>query len=299
MGADKLGVNTFYPCVETLLQKLEDLGYSHVYFSSRIFAQSDKEMERIASLCKQHGILPCGAHSPDKFLPQEEKDLDRTIELHKKVLDQALILGCDSVNFHVASVNEIPNEDTGRFIEKIGAQKFDEMNFAVLSELARHAGKNKMMVAVENLPRDIVANYCRNMSDLRRIIGGADEANVGICIDTGHAHISGLKSSDMILEAGDKLIQTHINDNFGWLCEENAINDIHSPPGTGTVDWLRVVDALAKIGYERPITFELKFRGQPDNPDELDQFLRLTRDNWRMIVQLWKDVKENLSDPLE
>ena len=102
----------------------------------------------------------------------------------------------------------------------------------------------------------------------------------------------------MILEAGDKLIQTHLNDNFGWLCEENEINDIHSPPGTGTVDWLRVVDALDKIGYEKPITFELKFRGKPERLDELDDFLRLTRDNWRMITLLWQSVKENLSESL-
>lgn len=120
----------------------------------------------------------------------------------------------------------------------------------------------------------------------------AAQPNVGICVDTGDANISGLKSSEMILEAGDLLIETHFNDNFGWLCEENAINDIHCPPGIGTVDWLQVVDALDRIGHEKPIIFEVGSRGKNE---ELDDFLRLTRDNWRLIIQAWQYVKEGLA----
>jgi len=289
MVGSEIGINTFYPDIEEYIRKLAEFRYGYIYFSGRVLTLPEEKLESIVLLCKQYGVVPFAAHAPDQFLPDDETNLDQTIERHKKVLDKAAVLHCNSVTFHVASVEGVRDEETGKFIEKVGRQKFDEMNFRIVRELAIHAEKKQMMIAVENLSRDIVANYCRTIDNLKRIINGAGQPNVGICIDTGHANISGLKSSEMILEAGDLLIETHFNDNFGWLCEDNAINDIHRPPGIGTVDWLQVVDALDRIGYEKPIIFEVGFRGKNDG---LDDFLRLTRDNWRLIIQAWQYVKD-------
>ena len=96
MPGIELGINTMYPDIETLIRKLAEFEYSHIYFAGRVFSQTEIELERIAALCKQYGIRSCGAHAPGQFLPQDETDLEQTIELHKRVLDQAVILGCDS-----------------------------------------------------------------------------------------------------------------------------------------------------------------------------------------------------------
>lgn len=292
MISSELGINTLSPDLEAFILKLAEFGYTHIYFSGRVFTQSEKQLEHIVGFCEQNGIAPFAAHAPGQFLPGNTAGLRQTIERHKQVVDKAAILGCRSLAFHVASVEGVRNEETGQFIAQIGMQRFDEMNFHVLHELACCAEKRRVRIAVENLSRDIVADYCRTVADLKRIIQGAGHPNVGICIDTGHAHISGLSAAEMILEAGDLLIETHFNDNFGWLCAENAINDIHRPPGIGTVDWLRVVDALDRVGYGNPIIFELGFRGEDD---ALGSFLQQTRDNWQAILQAWRYVKRGVS----
>ncbi len=293
MVSTGIGTNTIYPDIDLSIHKLAEFGYTHVYFDGTVFGVPEEELVRILQVCAQTGILPFAAHAPGQFLPHNAGGLERTIARHKVTLDKAAMLHCKSVTFHVASVESVRNEETSAFIEQVGKQAFDEMNWHTLRELALHAQSHGMSIAVENLSRDIVGNYCRTVNDLKRIIDGAGQPNVGICIDTGHANISGLKAAEMILEAGDLLIETHFNDNFGWLCPENAVNDLHRPPGVGTVDWLRVMEALDRIAYEGPIIFELAVKG---DFHALDDLLRTTYSNWRMITRAWQYVKAGLPE---
>jgi sugar phosphate isomerase/epimerase len=124
----------------------------------------------------------------------------------------------------------------------------------------------------------------RTIPDILRVLAGAgNPAGAGICVDAGHANISGLSAAEMIRQAGPLLIETHFNDNFGWLSTENAINDIHRPPGVGTVDWVAVVDALDQIGYSRPVIFEL---GPKFEEDTVDSFIYLALENWRQFERI-------------
>ena len=66
--------------------------------------------------------------------------------------------------------------------------------------------------------------------------------NVGLNIDTGHAHIGEMDAPSAIRMAGPLLITTHIQDNYGEC-------DNHLPPGLGTIDWPQVVAALKEVGY--------------------------------------------------
>ena len=287
-----IGTNAFDPDLETFMRKLAQFGYSHIYFDHWAFSKSASELEQIAGLYEQYSLQPAGAHSPGRVLPETESKLEEMIAHHKTVLDKAAILGCKSVAFHVASVQGVRYEETGTFIEQVGRAKFDQMNFRTVRELAVYGEKKQVKVAMENLPPDIAANYCRTIDDLKRILTGAGHPNVGICIDTGHANISGLNPGEMIRDAGELLIETHFNDNFGWICPENAVNDIHRPPGIGTVNWLEVVDALHSINYTGPIIFELlptKFE-----TDEVDTFLTLTKHNWQYLIAAWEFIQKSI-----
>jgi sugar phosphate isomerase/epimerase len=155
------------------------------------------------------------------------------------------------------------------------------MNFHTVRALADYAHSLGMKLAIENLSRDIVANYVRDIVDIKRVIAGAgNPAGVGINVDTGHANISGLDPAAMIREAGSLLIETHFNDNFGWMEPVNATNDIHRVPGIGTVPWVPVISALVEIAYPNPVIFEL---GPKFAQDAVDTFIMLAYHNWRQF----------------
>ncbi len=68
----------------------------------------------------------------------------------------------------------------------------------------------------------------------------------GICADTGHSNkatrFGNPSPADVIRMCGKNLIALHLNDN-------DTLTDQHKIPGTGTIDWNDVFDALDEIGY--------------------------------------------------
>ena len=69
-----------------------------------------------------------------------------------------------------------------------------------------------------------------------------DGANVGICMDVGHAFIMG-DLADAIEACSGHLITTHLHDN-------NGKSDDHLAPGEGSIDWPLALMSLQKIGYD-------------------------------------------------
>ena len=69
---------------------------------------------------------------------------------------------------------------------------------------------------------------------------------LGICADTGHSNkatrFGNPSPADVIRMCGKNLIALHLNDN-------DTFTDQHKIPGTGTIDWKDVFDALDEIGY--------------------------------------------------
>lgn len=64
---------------------------------------------------------------------------------------------------------------------------------------------------------------------------------LGICFDFGHANVGNLDMYNEIIKIGNKLIVTHIHDNYG--------TDSHNQPFDGTVNWDDVRKALTDINY--------------------------------------------------
>ena len=78
--------------------------------------------------------------------------------------------------------------------------------------------------------------------------------SLGICLDTGHANVDGLDVPEAIRECGPQLIATHIQET----CRGN---DLHVFPftlrqGKSTMDWFRIFEAFAGIGYPFPLIGE-------------------------------------------
>lgn len=76
-----------------------------------------------------------------------------------------------------------------------------------------------------------------------------ERRTVGICLDTGHAHLWG-DVADAIEICSGHLHTTHLHDNHGR-------RDEHLVPGRGTIDWDATLLAFQKVGYDGAWVFEL------------------------------------------
>jgi sugar phosphate isomerase/epimerase len=115
-----------------------------------------------------------------------------------------------------------------------------------LIELDRTLSENKIRLAAENMLPGLVG---WQPSDLSFLIENLP--NTGICLDTGHAHISGVL--DVILKTlKDKIIAFHLSDTYDSI-------DRHLIPFEGSINW---PDFKEKALKKKPefLTFETRDR---------------------------------------
>lgn len=129
-----------------------------------------------------------------------------------------------------------------------GSEKVLETLADNLRYFAGLAGDHYINLALENLFGDFPFG---DQQSLPELIEQINMPNVGYCIDSGHAHLSGQRVSDWLRLAGDKLYETHFHDNNGSGLDQ------HMPVGFGTIDWIDVVKTLDEINYAGPVTFEI------------------------------------------
>ena len=108
----------------------------------------------------------------------------------------------------------------------------------------------------------------RSAENLLKIIKDAGDKNLGICLDTGHLHLSNTAGTtnqthgDFIRTAGDYLQALHIVDN-------NGNKDTHQMPFSARtgVDWVDVMRGLRDIDYKG--LFNLEILGERGGNDAI------------------------------
>jgi len=93
-------------------------------------------------------------------------------------------------------------------------------------------------------------------SDILWILGAMSAINVGTCLDTGHAFLSGDLYNVMHKLSGH-LQMIHANDNSGNY-------DDHKPPGEGNIDWNRLLTELSQIEFHGGFILELSGNKEPE-----------------------------------
>lgn len=120
-----------------------------------------------------------------------------------------------------------------------------------LESLHEAAGPLGVQLALEVIP-----NALSDAGALVAVIEDELEAaDVGICLDTGHAFLMG-DLTDTIEVASGHLLTTHLHDNRGTT-------DDHLVPFEGAIDWAAAAMTLQKVGYEGVWLFELAGSGEP------------------------------------
>jgi sugar phosphate isomerase/epimerase len=103
---------------------------------------------------------------------------------------------------------------------------------------------------------EVMGNSLSTAPDLVEMLERSFEgADLGICMDVGHAHILG-DTAEAIETASEYLVTTHIHDN-------GRHSDDHLVPFQGSINWASATMAFEKIGYDGVLMYEVRAAESP------------------------------------
>jgi len=118
-----------------------------------------------------------------------------------------------------------------------------------VEELLRAAEPLGVRIAVEVIPNEL----SRVGSLVHFVEHDLDGSAVGVCLDTGHAHLAG-DLVEAIETVSEHLVALDVHDN-------RKRTDDHLLPFEGSIDWAASLTAVQKIGYEGTIMMEVGAHG--------------------------------------
>lgn len=173
------------------------------------------------------------------LVPAHDRAFQKAIDEIKRWIDFYNALGIKAGVLHPGG---FALERQGWSQERILARRVQ-----ALRALAEHAEGGPTVVCLENLSEFGIPS----VTGLLQVVSQVQSDRVALCLDTGHAHLSGADIPAYITEAGDRLKALHIGDNGGQT------DDHLLPYGYGTIEWAPVLQALRTNGYSGPFNLEV------------------------------------------
>lgn len=175
-------------------------------------------------------------------------------EIFERTMEACHMLGCQHLIFHpVRQPERVDSERLRRRIHDWNVRWFYELipfaeRYDVIIDLENTFDSHHVQQAGD-APYPYVT--AEDMLSLQRDIGST---RVQLCLDTGHANISGQDVPQMIRTFRGNLSTLHLNDNFGQRTD--APEDLHLFPGEGTLNWPAILAALREINYRGVLNIE-------------------------------------------
>lgn len=155
-------------------------------------------------------------------------------------------------------------------------QPMNELGIKRLTKIIKHAEKNNMKIAFENIELQGYLEY---------IFDNIDSHNIGICYDAGHCHLF-FDNKFNTKRFRDKTLLIHLHDNFKKI-------DNHNLPFDGTLDWNDVIKKIIELNYRGYVIMEC---GPNDHYNNLsvDEYYKLAYERGTKIKELLeKEYKES------
>ena len=243
------------------LRKIKDYGFDCFFSSEKQFG-----VEYVAALkneAEKVGIEYEFIHGPfaginDMWTSKEEPKIFRDF---MTAIDAAKESGVKSVVAHVSSSFKPPE------INALGLSRFDAW--------VEHAEKSGVILAFENLRK--LGNFAYLMDRYE------DNPFVKYCYDSGHEHCYTV-TAPFAKIYGDRLLCTHLHDNFGQDKTTEDGGDSHLLPFDGNIDFDEVMRNLAQSQYQGSLMLEV-FSGIYPNMTT-DEFMKTAYDRADKLLKL-------------
>ena len=160
---------------------------------------------------------------PGALNDPDEEARAALVAAHMGFMDNAAELGARTYVLHIGP--QLPGEPQQLSLDR--ARR-------AVDEMAARAETLGVLLALENgLPDYVMTN-----DDLVSFVAAYDSPAIGICYDSGHAHVTG-DAAAVLTDFAPYVVTVHLHDNDG-------ASDQHLIPGQGTIAWEPVVQALAQ-----------------------------------------------------
>jgi len=181
-----------------------------------------------------------GEHVPADIAPADPAKFEEAMAVMRRWIDLFNALGVKAGVLHAG----------GDGLRAAGwpEERIFEQRVEAVLRVAEYARGGPMLICLENLT---AKSGIAGAAELIRIADAAGADNVALCLDTGHANMSGIDNASFIRRAGPKLQALHIADNLG--CHDDHM----LPYGRGTVKWPEVMKALREVAYHGLFNFEI------------------------------------------
>ena len=241
----KLGINTFLFAAPFttehlhLLKDFKDMGFDGVEISLQ--NEGDLDYSRTLQALKDNGLeccSLCGAFG-------KGRDLRGTVEEQKtaKAFIRMAINACRALESDVLAGPLYSEVGRARMETPDARKKQWDTVVANLREVCRYAEEQGVYLAVEVMNR-FATDFLNTCADGLKLLDAVGSKMLKLHLDTFHMNIEEKSLCSAILDAGANLYDFHVADND------------RGTPGTGTIDWKSVRDALLRIRYDRFVVIE-------------------------------------------
>jgi sugar phosphate isomerase/epimerase len=252
MNPWNIGLSTgcFYnrPIVD-VLDAIHDHGFDSIEvcsFPAHLDYRNGDDVNRAADKIRALGIRPVSFHAPFA----DRIDITALDPGARHAAVSELIIACEA-----AAALGVENIVLHPGPEQAGRPPEDEfrtrMHHAAesLNTVAAKCCKLGVHLVLENMLPHLLFGH---INDMLYLLGSIRDCEVGACLDTGHALLSG-ELGMFIPKLSGHLHMLHVNDNRGT-------GDDHLAPGEGHIDWPWLFSELKRHHFQGNLVLELSSR---------------------------------------
>ena len=222
--------------------------FDEQYYSPETHSEKYQNyLKQLRAQAESLGMCYNQAHAP---FPTSVENPFRTREISDDVvraMRNAATLGAKIIVVH--PMQHLDYNEPGN------PEKLFEMNMAFYRSLEPYCREFGIKVALENMwqrpvGKKILHSTCSRPEEFIRYLDTLNSEWFVACLDLGHACLVCEDPAEFIRKLGGKRLQAlHVHDVDG-------IDDTHTLPFYGVINWPEVMKALKDIGYQGDFTYE-------------------------------------------
>jgi sugar phosphate isomerase/epimerase len=223
--------------IEKGIARLASFGYDGVEL---VGEPAQMDVDHIRRELAQHGVVASSIvsiYTPERdIVSSDESVRQNALDYVKGNIDLAATLGAQIVTLTPTACMKIVGE----------APREQEWAWAVSTarSAAAYAGEHGVRLAVE--PWNRYETYLINRVDQAAdFVDEVDSPHIGVMADTFHMSIEEADIAAAIRAVGKRLVHVHLADSN------------RAAPGQGHLDFTPIVQAIADVGYDGWISYEL------------------------------------------